>query len=701
MLTSSAYLLLMLALSADPSDPPAPVEPVPSSNQLAWQAMDYNAFVHFNINTFTDLEWGSGRENAEVFNPQSLDCRQWCRIFKEAGMRGVIITAKHHDGFCLWPSKYTDHTVASSPWRDGKGDLLRELSDACREFGLKFGVYLSPWDRNHPAYGDSPRYNEVFRNQLEEVLSNYGEVFEVWFDGACGEGPNGKRQVYDWPSYHEVVRRLQPGAVIFSDAGPGCRWVGNERGFAGETNWSTLNRDEFFPGTPRYRELTEGHRDGTHWLPAECDVSIRPGWYYHQNQDDQVKSVEDLLEIWFGSVGRNGLLLLNIPVDRRGLVHEIDAERLLEFRQARDAIFENLAQGATVRASNSRGDSSTFAPEMAVDGNPDTYWATPDDLERAQLMIELPNKSLVDMVTLREPIAAGQRIASFIIDVRESGKLVRVASGTTVGNRRILRFPPRLVDAIRITITESRGCPALSEIEVGAMPPEVEIIADSVHLASASEVVLASNTPGAEIRFTTDGSEPGAGSTLYQSPLVVDRDLEIRAIAFHGNRRGFFEARKRFHYYDDGDFLDSIHFIRAPERGLLWRSYKGDFSSVAELDGLEAVATGKCDKPELSMRPREENYGLVFLGFLRVPVDGVYALELLSDDGSRLWLHDKLIADGDGLHGLKQYGGAVGLRAGWHPLRVEYFNATGDAGLELKWSGPGIRGKIPSRFFGR
>jgi len=698
---SPVFLCVVLLFPPVAVDPPEPIEPLPSANQLAWQAMDYNAFVHFNINTFTDLEWGHGTEDPDTFAPQSLDCRQWCRIFKEAGMKGVIITAKHHDGFCLWPSEYSEHTVARSPWRDGKGDLLQELSDACSEFGLKFGVYLSPWDRNHPAYGDSPRYNEVFRNQLEEVLSRYGEVFEVWFDGACGEGPNGKRQVYDWPSFHEVVKRLQPGAVIFSDAGPGCRWVGNERGFAGETNWSMLRRDEFFPGTPRYRELTEGHRDGTHWLPAECDVSIRPGWYYHQEQDEKVKSLEELIEIWFRSVGRNGLLLLNIPVDRRGLVHENDAVRLQEFRDAREAIFENRAAGASVRASNVRGKSPRFSEKMMIDGDPETYWATDDDLERAQVMVELPAPSLVSMVTIREPIALGQRIASFLIDVRESGTLVRVASGTTVGNRRIIRFPPRVTDAIRLTIVESRGCPAISEIEVGALPPRVEIVTGATHLSSPTEVTLRSETPGARIRYTVDGSEPGTASPLYESPLVIDGDLELRAVAFHQGRRGIFEARQRFEFYNQDEFLPAIRFIRAPERGLNWQAFEGEFRSVSELADREPVATGECEKPELSVAPRSEHFGLVFGGFLEVPRDGIYAFELSSDDGSRLWLHDRLLVDGDGLHGPEVRGGAVGLRAGWHPLRIAYFNATGEATLELRWNGPGLRGKVPSRFFGR
>ncbi|MFH1943331.1 MAG: alpha-L-fucosidase, partial [bacterium] len=278
-LFSSIVLLLTCLCRLSTTSPPHPYGPIPSPCQLTWHELEYCAFIHFNMNTFTDREWGDGTEDPEQFKPTELDCRQWARVCKEAGMKGIILTAKHHDGFCLWPSKFTEHTVKNSPWREGKGDVLRELSEACREFGLKFGVYLSPWDRREPSYGDSPRYNQHFKNQLTEVLTQYGDIFEVWFDGACGEGPNGKRQVYDWPGFIDVVRKHQPGAVIFSDGGPDVRWVGNENGFANPTNWSLLRRDEVYPGYPDYHELTSGHADGTHWVPAECDVSIRPSWY--------------------------------------------------------------------------------------------------------------------------------------------------------------------------------------------------------------------------------------------------------------------------------------------------------------------------------------------------------------------------------------------------------------------------------------
>ena len=388
-----AAILVSVSPSSPPSDtePPPALLPTPSIRQMAWHDRGMYAFVHFNMNTFTDHEWGDGREDPSTFNPSELDTDQWCRVFKDAGMSGVIITAKHHDGFCLWPSAFTEHSVKNSPWRDGKGDLLRELSDSCHKYGLDFGVYLSPWDRNNPLYGTGEHYNEYFSGQLREVLSNYGPVFEVWFDGACGEGPNGKRQVYDFPMFHEVVRELQPEACIFSDAGPDVRWIGNERGFAGETNWSMLRRDEFYPGIPgRNQQLNEGMEDGTHWLPGEVDVSIRPGWYYHESQDDQVKDLEHLLEIWYASIGRNANLLLNFPVDRRGLVHEHDAAAARALKQAIDSITaEDVALGRNASSNNSRGNSPRFAAARAVDGNSGTYWAPDDDTTNAYIEVRL------------------------------------------------------------------------------------------------------------------------------------------------------------------------------------------------------------------------------------------------------------------------------------------------------------------------
>jgi alpha-L-fucosidase len=461
-----------------PAEPraPEPLAPVPSASQLRWHALESYAFVHFNMNTFTGREWGEGSEEPGLFQPSALDCSQWARVCKRAGLAGIILTAKHHDGFCLWPSAHTEHDVASSPWRGGRGDVLAELSEACRAEGLLFGVYLSPWDRNAPHYGDSERYNDFYVAQLEELLTRYGPVFEVWWDGACGEGPNGKRQVYDWERFRDTVRRLQPSAVIFSDVGPDVRWIGNERGIAGETNWGLFSPAGFEPGVgaPPQETLNRGQEDGTHWIPGECDVSIRPGWYYHAEEDAKLKSLAELLAIWHGSVGRGANLLLNLPVDRRGLVHENDAARLAELRAALDAIYAlDLAPGALARATNVRGGHARFAAANVIDQDPDTYWATDDGVQASALELEFREPVRCDRIRLEEPLRLGQRVRAFEVQVRTAGAWLTVAQGTTIGARRILVFEPVLAEAVRVQVTAARTCPALSEVNLYLAPPDL------------------------------------------------------------------------------------------------------------------------------------------------------------------------------------------------------------------------------------
>lgn len=460
-------LLVLIGSCAKPVvPPPSPYGALPSADQWAWQQMEYYAFVHFNINTFSDLEWGHGTESPAIFNPNKLDCRQWARIFKEAGMKGIIITAKHHDGFCLWPSKETSHTLAKSPYKNGQGDILKELSEACKEFGLKFGVYLSPWDRNHPAYG-TPEYNEVFKRTLSEVLTGYGDVFEVWFDGANGEGTNGKKQVYDWPGFVQTVHTHQPQAVIFSDAGPDIRWVGTEQGFANPTNWGTLNRDSVYPGWPHYVQLRSGHEDGSHWVPAEADVSIRPGWYYHQKEDSLVKPLDSLLAIWFRTVGRNANLLLNVPPDRNGRIHENDSAALINLRKRLDAIFtDNIALAAKAEASTYRGKAAAYHPAHLTDGLLDTYWTTDDAIDTATLTIPFASPQEFNIVALQEYLPLGQRVKAFEVDVWENNTWSPWASGTTIGFKRLLEGRKVNTHLFRIRIIQSKASPVINEISV-------------------------------------------------------------------------------------------------------------------------------------------------------------------------------------------------------------------------------------------
>jgi alpha-L-fucosidase len=459
--------------------PPAPYGAIPSERQLRWHDMEYYAFVHFNMNTFSGAEWGHGEEPPDLFNPTQLDCRQWARIAKQAGMKGIVITAKHHDGFCLWDSQYTEHDVAASSWRDGRGDVLRDLAEACSEYGLKMGVYLSPWDQHSPVYG-TDGYNEYFMKQLTEVLTNYGDIFEVWFDGAVGPEYKGK-QPYDWDGYIATVREHQPGAVIFSDAGPDIRWVGNEKGFANPTNWCTLNRGDYYPGTPRYKELRSGNQNGTHWVPAEVDVSIRPGWYYHAEEDDQVKSGDHLELIYYRSVGRNGNLLLNLPVDRRGLVHENDSAALMELRRRLDATFtNNLAGHAEASASAVRGHSHRFAAVNLVDGDPETYWATDDGDTTGWLELRWPEAQTFNVVELEEYIPLGQRVEAVEVHAWQDGDWVAIGRATTIGNKRWVRVPATITDRLRIHITDAMACPVIREVGVYYRPHANQLLESEV-----------------------------------------------------------------------------------------------------------------------------------------------------------------------------------------------------------------------------
>lgn len=477
----TSVALVSLLTSCTPKNQPAPYGAVPSDRQLAWHDMQYYAFVHFGPNTFTDREWGYGDENESVFNPTALDCRQWARAAKDAGMTGIIITAKHHDGFCLWPSAYTEHSVKNSPWRDGKGDVIRELRKACDEYGLKLGIYLSPWDRNNAAYG-TPAYLDYYRSQLRELLTNYGEIFEVWFDGAMGgDGYYGgaretrridNRTYYDWVNTIPIVRKLQPGACMFSDGGPDVRWVGNEQGYAAETNWCTMNREQFYPGVGGVNEaLQHGQEDGTHWLPAEVNTSIRPGWFYHASQDDQVKSLDKLIDIWFHSVGMNGNFILNVPPDQQGLFHEKDVQRLKVLRSWLDRAFaDDLARKATVTASAVRNGSNAYGPASAVDGDPATYWAVNDLITDASITLTFSEPRTLNTVMLREYIALGQRVKAFSIETELDGRFTQVSGGTTIGNRRIVRFDPVTTQTLRITI-QAKACPLISTVEVYKTPP--------------------------------------------------------------------------------------------------------------------------------------------------------------------------------------------------------------------------------------
>lgn len=429
------------------AEKPEPFGALPSNPQVAWQDGELTLFLHFGVNTFTDREWGDGKEDEKIFNPAKLDCSQWARAAKAGGFTLAILTAKHHDGFCLWPSKYTEHSVKNSPWKGGKGDVVREFVDAFRAEGIRVGLYLSPWDRHEKTYGDSPRYNAYYEAQLTELLTQYGPISEIWFDGACGEGPNGKKQVYDFAGYWGLVRKLQPEALMFSDAGPDIRWIGNEQGTAGDPNWSTVD-PSVWPEPGKAADgvrnpnqfLQHGNKGGKVWRPGECDVSIRPGWFYHASEDSRIRSVENLMGLYFKSVGRNSLLLLNVPPNREGLLSAGDLKRLAKFKEARERVFgHDLAAGKELKTA----DGKTF--EI--------------DLGRAQR---------IGVVSAREEISLGQRVEAYRWEYEDGGTWKTIASGTTIGHRKLDRFSPVTAKRLRLVIEKALAAPRMRDVGVYA-----------------------------------------------------------------------------------------------------------------------------------------------------------------------------------------------------------------------------------------
>jgi len=460
---------------------------VPSQRQIDWQELEMTAFVHFGLNTFYDREWGTKEYRADVFNPSALDTRQWAKTIKDAGAKMMIVLAKHHDGFCYWPTEYTDFSVKNSPWKNGRGDLVAEAAEACREFGLKLGIYLSPWDMHSPIYG-TEEYNTFFKNQLRELLTNYGEVHEVWFDGACGEGPNGKKQVYDWEGYYAVIRELAPNAVI-AIMGPDVRWVGTESGYGRETEWSVVPASDnmleqiaagsqqaetkgvFIPDDEMYQEdlgSREKIKDAKAliWFPSEVDVSIRPGWFYHEKENSLVKSPEKLIDIYFSSVGRNSMLLLNFSPDKRGLIPDKDIQHVLAMKAFIDSTFSKNIVADAVVSSNSPG--KNFS--ALTDDDNLTFWTTEKGTTTATIELNFPAEQEFDCLMLQENFRNGQRVEAFEIQAEIDGKLIRIAEGTTIGFKRLLRFNPVVTSRVKFVITAARDCPEISTFGLYKMP---------------------------------------------------------------------------------------------------------------------------------------------------------------------------------------------------------------------------------------
>jgi len=504
--------------------------------------METYAFVHFGLNTFNDREWGYGDTDPQTFNPKKLDCEQWVKTFVASGMKGVIFTAKHHDGFCLWPTHLTEYCIRNTPYKNGQGDVVGELAAACKKYGIKFAVYLSPWDRHHKDYA-TPIYVDYFHKQLRELMTQYGEVFEVWFDGANGgDGWYGgaketrtidRKHYYNYPKIFQMLDELQPQAIIFSDGGPGCRWVGNERGFAGATNWAFLRKGEVYPGYDKSKTLQYGHPDGTQWTAAECDVSIRPGWFYHPEQDGQVKTVDQLTDLYYRSVGHNGTLLLNFPVDRNGLIHPTDSANAVNFyKNVQKQLAVNLLANATVEASSSRG--GKYTAKKVNDGDWDTYWATPDGVTSAVLTLNMPKKERVNRMLLQEYIPLGQRVKAFRVEYEYEGQWLPVVLNeetTTVGYKRLLRFATVETASLRINFLDARGPLCINNVEAyyAGETGDFNISSDKAP-ESLNFTVLGGNSDEMKNCYDKDNA---TNATVLGNSVVFILDKESTISSFH------------------------------------------------------------------------------------------------------------------------------------------------------------------------
>lgn len=597
--------------------------PKPTPLQMEWQKLENIAFVHFSINTFTDMEWGYGNESPSLFNPSQLDCRQWVKICKDAGMKGIILTAKHHDGFCLWPSKYTGHSVKNSPWKNGQGDVVREFSDACKEYGLKMGLYLSPWDCNHPDYG-KPEYNQYFKNQLTELLTNYGELFEIWFDGANGgRGYYGTDSLhnrsitadyYDWKGFIGLVQKFQPNCIVHGGGLPDIRWVGNEEGHAAETHWSALRpNDQFEKDKSHPQQLNTGHENGTRWLPSETDVSLRPGWYYHAFEDHKVKTLPKLMDIYYESVGRNSLLLLNLSPDKRGLVHPIDSTRLMEWKRQLDLDFgENLI---SKNCKFSSGEPKNL--KNAFDNNFNTYWQAKDN--SGYLEVDFGIEITCNRLLLQEYIPDGQKVKSFSVEFWKEDKWNELTKATTIGYKRILRFLPVKTQKLRIRIDEALAPPMISTVGVYNAP--VLLAQPEIRRDQSGKITILSPDKMGEIYYTTDGNQPTRNAARYSQPFLLDGPVTVKAMICNGTDNQGETTLQKFSGSKSGWQIvgetktNPALFDGNP--GSTWTSKKGvksieiDLGSVTQVQGISYL-------PDQS----RGNYGIALNYIVSVSNDG-------------------------------------------------------------------------------
>ncbi len=597
---------------------------IPAKRQYDWQRLEFTAFVHFGINTFDNVEWGKKNMDISKFNPKEINVNQWVKVFKYAGMKQVILTAKHHDGFCLWPTKYNNYNISKTPFQNGKGNIVKDLSEACQKAGLKFGVYLSPWDMHEKIYG-TPAYNKYFENLLTELLTNYGKISEVWFDGANGEGPNGKKQIYDWHSYYKLIRKLQPEAVI-AIMGPDVRWVGTESGYGRQTEWSvvpgsTTNLEKIAANSQQKsldnafipRDLTGedlGSRGKVEkassliWYPAEVDVSIRPGWFYHKDDDNAVKSPFKLVDIYYNSVGLNDVLLLNVPPDKRGLITKYDINSLQGMRYILDETFKNnLVKNAEATASSEKKGNEAI---YILDDDLKTFWTTSDTLSTASIEINLDKDKIFNRAMLQENILSGQRVEKFHLEFWNGQQWKIFAGPTTIGYKRLLRFPAVSTNKIKIVINQCRTNPTLSSFGLYMAPPETKYEPDGSSFENNTSFKILSDDKSAAIYYTLDGSIPDKNSHLFKDSISINKTATVNAIAISQDGKVSLPSTASFHkakynitlnnnydkkYPGSGKFtlVDGVHGSSNFNDGK-WQGYNGiNIDAVIDMGKIKSI----------------------------------------------------------------------------------------------------------------